>query len=289
MIPNWRRPYLEDAAARLPEPQAPTQLAQLHEELQRHSYLTLQLAWEEYRQVHPDGYAYSRFCELYQRWRQQLDVVLRRIMPGEKLFVDYAGATIPIHNPTGEPEHRPRSSWPSEGPATTHTPKPPRARRWSTGSALTSVPSNSWVVARSLVIPDNTRTGVNRACRYEPDLNRTYHELAMHYGVGVLPTRPYKPRDKAKVETGVQIVERWIVAALRHQKFFSLGELNRAIASYSINSISGRFASAQAAGPASFKNWTGRRWDRCRGNALKLQQAGQRAEKSTIGCRHRTA
>jgi transposase len=80
-----------------------------------------------------------------------------------------------------------------------------------------------------LVIPDNTRTGVNRACRYEPDLNRTYHELAMHYGVGVLPTRPYKPRDKAKVETGVQIVERWIVAALRHRKFFSLAELNQAI------------------------------------------------------------
>jgi len=70
---------------------------------------------------------------------------------------------------------------------------------------------------------------VNRACRYEPDLNRTYHELAMHYGVGVLPTRPYKPRDKAKVETGVQIVQRWIVAALRHRKFFSLAELNQAI------------------------------------------------------------
>ena len=80
-----------------------------------------------------------------------------------------------------------------------------------------------------LVIPDNTRTGVNRACRYEPDLNRTYHELAMHYGVGVLPTRPYKPRDKAQVETGVQIVQRWIVAALRHRKFFRLAELNQAI------------------------------------------------------------
>ena len=70
---------------------------------------------------------------------------------------------------------------------------------------------------------------MNRACRYEPDLNRTYHELAMHYGVAVLPARPYKPRDKAKVETGVQIVQRWIVAALRHRKFFSLAELNQAI------------------------------------------------------------
>jgi transposase len=79
------------------------------------------------------------------------------------------------------------------------------------------------------VVPDNTRSGVSRACRYEPDLNRTYHELAMHYGVGVLPTRPYKPRDKAKVETGVLVVERWILAALRHRKFFGLAELNQAI------------------------------------------------------------
>src|SRR5205085_8034641 len=80
-----------------------------------------------------------------------------------------------------------------------------------------------------LIIPDNPRTGVDRACRYEPDLNRTYHEVAQHYGVAVLPARPYKPRDKAKVETGVQIVQRWIVAALRHRKFVSLAELNQAI------------------------------------------------------------
>jgi transposase len=80
-----------------------------------------------------------------------------------------------------------------------------------------------------LVVIDNTRSGVSRACRYEPDLNRTYHEMAMHYGVGVLPTRPYKPRDKAKVENSVQVVQRWIVAALRHRKFFSLAELNQAI------------------------------------------------------------
>src|SRR5438445_269913 len=124
---------------------------------------------------------------------------------------------------------KPRSSWPSWGPATTLAPKPPRARSWRTGSAPTSAPSNFLGGVTKLAIPDNTRTGVNRACRYEPDLNRTYHELAMHYGVGVLPTRPYKPRDKAKVETGVQIVQRWIVAALRHRKFFSLAELNQAI------------------------------------------------------------
>ncbi|HVA62135.1 MAG TPA: IS21 family transposase, partial [Terriglobales bacterium] len=80
-----------------------------------------------------------------------------------------------------------------------------------------------------MVVPDNPRTGVSRACRYEPDLNPTYQELTRHYAVGVLPARPYKPRDKAKVECGVLIVERWIVAALRHRRFHSLGDLNAAI------------------------------------------------------------
>jgi transposase len=83
--------------------------------------------------------------------------------------------------------------------------------------------------APTLAVPDNTKTAVTRACRYDPDLNPTYQEFAVHYGMGVVPARPYKPRDKAKVESGVQVVERWIVAALRHRKFFSLSELNQAI------------------------------------------------------------
>ncbi len=172
--------------------------AQLHQELQQHSELTLQLAWEEYRQAHPDGYAYSRFCELYQQWRQQLDVVLRQEhQAGEKLFVDYAGATIPIHDPQGGPV-RPASIFVAVLGASNYT----------YAEATESQELENWIGSHirtfeflggvtKLVIPDNTRTGVNRACRYEPDLNRTYHELAMHYGVGVLPTRPYKPRDKA--------------------------------------------------------------------------------------------
>lgn len=204
--------------------------AQLHEELQRHPQLTLQLAWEEYRQTHPDGYGYSRFCELYQRWRQQLDVVLRQEhLAGEKLFVDYAGATIPIYDPQGGAE-RPASIFVAVLGASNYT----------YAEATESQELENWIGSHirtfeflggvpKLVIPDNTRSGVKRSCRYEPDLNRTYHELAMHYGVGVLPARPYKPRDKAKVETGVQIVQRWIVAALRHRKFFSLAELNQAI------------------------------------------------------------
>jgi len=80
-----------------------------------------------------------------------------------------------------------------------------------------------------LTVPDNTKTAVTRACRYDPDLNPTYQEFAVHYGMGVVPARPYRPRDKAKVESGVQVCERWIIAALRHRKFFHLGELNQAI------------------------------------------------------------
>jgi transposase len=204
--------------------------ARLHEELQRHPHLTLQLAWEEYRQAHPDGYGYSRFCELYQQWRQRLDVVLRQEHPaGEKLFVDFAGATIPVHDPQGGPV-RQASLFVAVLGASNYT---YAEATWSQGL-------KDWIGAHirafeflqgvpKLVVPDNTRSGVSRACRYEPDLNRTYHELAMHYGVAVLPARPAKPRDKAKVEVGVQIVQRWIVAALRHRRFFSLAEVNAAI------------------------------------------------------------
>jgi len=220
--PSPRRVY----ESRKPTPD----FAHLHEELQRYPQLTLQLVWEEYRQAHPDGYAYSRFCELYQRWRQHLDVVLRQEHPaGEKLFVDYAGATVPIHDPQGGPVRHAVIFVAVLG-----------ASNYTYAEATESQELENWIGSHirtfeflggvpKLVIPDNTRTGVKRACRYEPDLNRTYHELAMHYGVGVLPTRPYKPRDKAKVENGVLVVERWIVAALRHRQFFSLAELNRAL------------------------------------------------------------
>ncbi len=140
----------------------------------------------------PDGYNYSRFCYLYQRWKRERDVVLRQEhRPGEKLFVDWAGATMPIHDPqTGEKFTKPRCSWPCSVPATTPTPKPARISRWS-----------AWIGAHvrtfeflggcpELVVPDNTKTGVAKPCRYEPDLNPTYQEMAAHYGVGVLPARP---------------------------------------------------------------------------------------------------
>jgi transposase len=204
--------------------------AQLHSQLQTHKHLTLQLLWEEYRETHPDGYGYSRFCELYQRWNRSRDVVLRHDhKAGEKTFVDWAGDTVPLHDrQTGTAT--PAAIFVAVLGASTYT----------FARAALSQDLSNWIdchvrafeffqgVTR-LLVPDNPRTGVTRACRYEPDLNRTYQEMAQHYNIAVLPARPYKPRDKAKVENAVGIVERWILAALRHRRFFALADLNEAI------------------------------------------------------------
>lgn len=208
----------------------PPDFERLHQELQTHRHLTLQLWWEEYRQDHPDGYSYTRLCELYQRWRDQQDVVLRQEhKAGEKLFVDYAGDTIPIYDPHGGPELRASLFVAVLG-----------ASNYTYAEATENQKLENWIGSHirtfefiggltELLVPDNTKTGVSRACRYEPDLNPAYQEMAAHYGVGVLPARRRKPRDKAKVEVGVLVAERWILAALRHRKSFSLAELNQAI------------------------------------------------------------
>lgn len=205
--------------------------ASIHQQLQANKHLTLQLLWEEYRESHPTGYSYSRFCELHEIWRRQQNVVLRQEhRAGEKTFVDWAGPTIPIYNrETGDCQ--PASLFVAALGASSYT----------FAYATPSQEMPHWIGCHvrafqffggstKLVIPDNTRTGVDRACRYEPDVNRTYHEMATHYAVAVMPARPYKPRDKAKVEAAVLLAERWIIAALRHRKFFSMAELNEAIA-----------------------------------------------------------
>ena len=181
-----------------PRPRALPDFPSLHEEFQQHPHLTLQLAWQEYRQVHPEGYGYSRFCELYGRWRRKQDVVLRQAhKPGEKGFVDWAGATIPVHDPvTGE-------IWPASLFVMVLG-----ASSYTYAEATRDQQLTAWLSAHMhaleffggvprLLVIDNTRTGVSRACRYDPDLNPTYQEMAMHYGVGVVPARPYRPKDKA--------------------------------------------------------------------------------------------
>jgi len=188
------------------------------------------LLWQEYRQAHPEGYRYSWFCERYQQWRRHLDVVLRQEhKAGEKRFVDWAGATIPVYDAaTGE-------AWPAWLFVSVLG-----ASSYTYAEATCEQQLEAWIRAHihaleffggvpKLVVPDNTRTAVTRACRYDPDLNPTYQELAVHYGMGVVPARPYKPRDKAKAENAVQVVEPWIVAALRNRTFFRLQELNQAI------------------------------------------------------------
>lgn len=159
------------------------------------------------------------------------DVVLRQEhRAGEKMFVDWAGATVPIYD-RGTGEATSASIFVAVLGASTYT----------FARATLNQAQASWIDCHvhafehfqgvpKLVVPDNPRTGVSRACRYEPDLNRTYHDMALHYAVAVLPARPRKPRDKAKVENAVLVVERWILAALRHRRFFSLAELNEAIA-----------------------------------------------------------
>ncbi|MBC7926058.1 MAG: IS21 family transposase [Bryobacteraceae bacterium] len=220
-------PAAESDGGRLPQPD----YAGIHAELRKHKHLTLQLVWEEYRMQHPEGYRYSRFCELYQRWRKKQEVVLRQEhRPGEKLFVDYAGTTIPIQDPaTGEV--RQAQLFVAVLGASNYT--------FADVTWTQNLPD--WIGSHlrafeffgglpEIVVPDNLKSGVTRSCRYEPGVNITYEEMAGHYGVAVVPARPYKPRDKAKVEVGVQIAGPWILAALRKQTFFSLGEASRAVA-----------------------------------------------------------
>lgn len=188
------------------------------------------LLWQEYKAAHPDGYQYSRFCELYRSWQGKLDLVMRQDhRAGEKLFVDYAGQTAEVTCPdTGEV--REAQIFVAVLGASNYT----------YAEATWSQALPDWIGSHQrafhffggvpeIVVPDNLKSGVTQAHRYEPDLNPTYQDLASHYGVAVLPARVRHPRDKAKVEAGVQLVERWILAALRGHTFFSLDELNEAI------------------------------------------------------------
>jgi len=202
----------------------------IHEDLRSHKHLTLQLVWQEYKQSNPEGYQYSRFCWLYQQWARKLDLALRQEhRAGEKLFVDYAGDTVSvIDSKTGTIQEA--SIFVAVLGASNYT----------YAEATWNQDLGSWIRAHvraleflggapALLVPDNCKTAVRRPCRYEPDLNPTYQEMAAHYGMAVIPARVKKPRDKAKVEAGVLLVERWILAALRKRRFFSLAELNQAI------------------------------------------------------------
>jgi len=201
----------------------------IHTELRKKS-VTLRLLWVEYREDHPDGYGYSQFCALYRQWAKRLKPPMRLSHKGgEKVFVDYAGQTVPIvDRHTGEVYHAQIFIGVLGASNYTYT------------EAHESQQLSNWIGAHvrmfaflggvpEIVVPDNLKAGVKHPCRYEPDLNPTYHDLAQHYGTAVIPARVRKPKDKAKAEVGVQVVERWILARLRNRTFFSLADLNQDI------------------------------------------------------------
>lgn len=202
----------------------------VHRALKR-KHVTLSLLWEEYKAEHPDdGYAYSRFCELYRRWEGRLTASMRQHhLAGEKLFVDYAGDTLDVVD-GGSGELRQAQLFVAVLGASSYT--------YAEASWTQTLPD--WIASHvrafayfggvaCQIVSDNLKAGITKACFYEPKVNRTYAEMAAHYDTAVIPARPYKPRDKAKVEVGIQLMQRWIIARLRHRRFFSLAELNAAI------------------------------------------------------------
>lgn len=236
---GWPLPAdLDEAAiiARLYERAAPARraieidFAHVHRELARPG-VTRELLWQEHKSAHPQGVQYTAFCNQYRRWLASQELVLRQAHnPGDKAFIDYAGQTVPvIDRLTGEV--RAAQVFVAVLGCSNYT------FAEATFSQTLADWLNSHVraleyfggVPRAFV-PDNLKSAVTKARRYEPDLNPAYQELAEHYGVAILPARVRRPRDKAKVETGVLIVERWILARLRNRTFFSLAELNTAIA-----------------------------------------------------------
>jgi transposase len=195
----------------------------VHAELRKKS-VTLRLLWVEYREEHPTGYGYSQFCALYRQWARRLTH-----KAGEKAFVDYAGQTVAIVDPDTDEVRQAQIFIGVLG-----------ASNYTYVEAQWSQKLPDWINGHvrmftffggvpEIVVPDNLKSGVKSPCRYEPDLNPTYQDLAEHYGVAVIPARSGKPKDKAKAEVGVQVAERWILARLRHRTFFSLAELNQAI------------------------------------------------------------
>jgi transposase len=202
----------------------------IYRELKRPG-VTLQLLWEEHRAVHPEGYGYSRFCELFRAWEGRLSPTMRQThVAGERLFVDYAGTTLKVINGlTGEVMTAQLFVAALGASSYTYA-----EATWTQGLA-------DWISGHvgafeaiggvpALLVPDNTKVAVIKACLYDPQINRSYADMAAHYGTAILPARPRRPRDKAKVEQAVLMVERWLLGRLRHRTFHSLAEVNAAIA-----------------------------------------------------------
>lgn len=203
----------------------------IHKELRRDG-VTLRLLWEEYLATHPGGYRYSQFCERYRRWARKLKPSMRQLhRAGEKTFIDFSGKRPRLV------DRQSGASIPVELFVATLG-----ASSYTYAEATPSQKLACWVGAHTRMVeyfggataiwvPDQLKSGVRRPCRYEPEVQRTYQEVGDHYGAVIIPARPGQAKDKAKVESAVQVTQRWILARLRDQTFFSLAEMNRSIGS----------------------------------------------------------
>ncbi len=203
--------------------------AKVHRELKR-AGVTLQLLWEEYRTVQPDAHGYTQFCELYKRWKLRLSPTMRQThVAGERLFVDYAGKTLEVIDGTTGEVRSAQLFVACLG-----------ASNYTFAEASFTQSLSDWIGSHTrafsyyggvaaMIVSDNLKTGITKACFYEPAVNRTYAEMAAHYATAIVPARPYRPKDKSKVEAAVLLATRWIIAKLRNRQFFSLTDLNAAI------------------------------------------------------------
>jgi transposase len=220
------RPATQTGLRRRVEPDWPV----LARELKRPG-VTLMILWEEYRAIHPEGYGYSRYCELFGVFERKLSPTMRQHhVAGDKLFVDYSGKKVSVVDPTTG-EIKSAEVFVAVMGASNYT--------YAEATWTQRLPD--WIGAHvrtfahlgklpRLVVPDNLKSGVHRPSFYDPETNPTYGRMAEHYGIGVLPARPYKPRDKGKVEAGVRLAQFYILGRLRNRTFFSLAECNQAIA-----------------------------------------------------------
>ncbi len=205
--------------------------AYVHQELGRKG-VTLQLLWEEYHGAHGErAYQYSQFCWHYQRFRDSLARSMRQThRAGEKLFIDYSGDTVAVINAISGEITQAEIFIASMG-----------ASKYTYAEATWTQTLPDWIASHirmfehlgcvpEILTPDNLKSAIKNACRYEPESTSTYEDMARHYGCAIIPARPYRPKDKAVAETHVLVVQRWILARLRNHQFFSLAELNAAIA-----------------------------------------------------------
>lgn len=202
----------------------------IHRELQRR-HVTKMLLWQEHKEATPDGLQYSQFCERYLRWAKPLSATMRQAhRVGEKTFIDFSGSGLDVVDPHSGECRKAVLFLAVLGASNLTYAEPvldPDLATW-VGCHIRAF--EYFGGTTEIWVPDNPRVGVTKASKYEPILNRTYEDLSGHFGAAVIPARPYKPRDKAKVEVAVLIASRWILAALRNRTFYSLEEMRAAVA-----------------------------------------------------------